>query len=262
MMTLHRAHDAGSFSGCDEHADLELLEEVRAGNTGAYGVLYERHVAAAYRLARQLARCQDDRDELVSVAFAKVLDTVLNTGATPSAFRAYLLTALRHVAYDDTRRRKRIEFVEDIVELSDIRPETLAVAFPDTVTAELDRSLAGRAFAALPERWSTVLFHTVIAGVRPEHVAPLVGLTPNGVSALAYRAREGLRQRYLHFHLAVSAEQHHRDTERLAAWVRNGLSQREKVRVDAHLTVCAVCRDFAAELTEINSALKKANSPR
>jgi anti-sigma factor RsiW len=61
--------------------------------------------------------------------------------------------------------------------------------------------------------------------------------------------------RYLECHPAVTGEQDHRTTERLAAWVRNGLSPREKARVDTHLTVCAVCRDFAAELAEINSAL-------
>jgi len=39
-----------------------------------------------------------------------------------------------------------------------------------------------------------VLWHTEIEGARPAEVAALLGLTANGVAALAYRAPEGLRQ--------------------------------------------------------------------
>ena len=257
----HRAHVARSSPVRDDRTDADVLEEVRGGNTAAYGVLYLRHVDAANRLARQFARCQDDRDELVSVAFANVLDAVLGRGVVPSAFRAYLLTTLRHAACDETRRARRIEFVGDIVEASKVRPETIAVAFPDTVTAEFERSVVSNAFAALPDRWSTVLSYTVLAGISPDHVAPLMGLTPNGVSALAYRARERLRQLYLQLHLTVTAEQHHLFTERLSAWVRNKMPQPEKARVERHLALCVVCRDLAAELAEVNSALRKPGSP-
>ena len=34
-------------------SDAELIDSVRGGNTAAYGSLYERHVGAAYNLARQ-----------------------------------------------------------------------------------------------------------------------------------------------------------------------------------------------------------------
>ena len=177
-------------------SDAELIESVRGGTIDAYGQLYERHVAAAYNLARQLARSQAEADDLVSEAFAKVLDTLRAGRGPDSAFRAYLLTALRHTAYDKTRRDKKVDLTED---MTDVAPP---VAFSDTAVAGLERSLAARAFAALPERWQMVLWHTEIEGQSPAEVAPLLGLTANGVSALAYRAREGLKQQYLQMHLA------------------------------------------------------------
>ena len=42
-----------------------------------------------------------------------------------------------------------------------------------------------------------VLWHTEVEGQRPAEVAPLLGMSPNSVSALAYRAREGLRQAFV-----------------------------------------------------------------
>src|SRR5882724_1695374 len=97
-----------------EPSDADLIESVRNGVISAYGSLYERHVRAAYNLARQLARSPAEADDLVAEAFAKVLDT-LRAGRGPDlAFRAYLLTALRHTAYDKTRRDRKIELADDV----------------------------------------------------------------------------------------------------------------------------------------------------
>jgi hypothetical protein len=95
-------------------SDSELIQAVRAGRIASFGALYERHVAAAHNLARQLARSAVEADDLVSEAFARVLD-VLRAGRGPdSAFRAYLLTTLRHIAYDKTRSERKLELADDV----------------------------------------------------------------------------------------------------------------------------------------------------
>ncbi|SEQ72256.1 sigma-70 family RNA polymerase sigma factor [Lentzea albida] len=232
-------------------SDAELIESVRGGTIDAYGKLYERHVSAAYNLARQLARSQAEADDLVSEAFAKVLDTLRAGRGPDSAFRAYLLTALRHTAYDKTRRDKKVDLTED---MTDVAPP---VAFSDTAVAGLEKSMAARAFAALPERWQMVLWHTEIEGQSPAEVAPLLGLTANGVSALAYRAREGLKQQYLQMHLAdTEAERCKATVDRLGAWTRAGLSKREATQVETHLDECGRCRALAAELADVNGSLR------
>ena len=238
-------------------SDSELIEAVRSGQTEAFGSLYERHVSAAYNLARQLARSRAEADDLVSEAFARVLDTLRAGRGPDAAFRAYLLTALRHVAYDKTRRDRRVELTDDVTAVSGVSTEKISEPFRDTAVAGLERSLAAKAFARLPERWQAVLWHTEIEGQSPAEVAPLLGLTANGVSALAYRAREGLRQAYLQVHLAEStAERCRATTEKLGAWTRDGLSKRETAQVEAHLDECERCRALAAELADVNGGLR------
>ncbi|SER83002.1 sigma-70 family RNA polymerase sigma factor [Actinokineospora terrae] len=245
------------MSEFDGPSDAELIDAVRSGNAAAYGPLYERHSGAARNLARQLARSQAEADDLVSEAFAKVLETLRQGRGPDAAFRAYLLTALRHTAYDKTRRDRKVEFSDDVSQVSGINQDQVSVPFSDTAIAGLERSLAARAFRKLPERWQAVLWHTEIEGQSPAEVAPLLGLTPNGVSALAYRAREGLKQAYLQVHLAEAGDQRCRATaERLGAWVRGGLSKREKAQVEAHLDECDRCRALAAELADVNSGLR------
>lgn len=235
-------------------SDADLINAVRGGTVSAYGSLYERHVASAYNLARQLSRSPAEADDLVSEAFAKVLDTLRAGRGPDSSFRAYLLTALRHTAYDKTRRDRKVELSDDVEAAGGA---ALAQPFSDTAVAGLERSLAARAFARLPERWQAVLWHTEIEAQSPAEVAPILGLTPNGVSALAYRAREGLRQAYLQVHLAETVDSRCRAAaEKLGAWTRGGLAKREKAQVDAHLDGCARCRALAAELADVNGAMR------
>ncbi|TNC20836.1 sigma-70 family RNA polymerase sigma factor [Amycolatopsis alkalitolerans] len=249
----------------DDKSDAELIAAVRSGNLAAYGTLYERHVGAAYNLARQLARSKAESDDLVSDAFAKVLDTLRAGKGPDTAFRAYLLTALRHTAYDKTRKDKRLDLNDDMTTLSGAggaATEALTVPFSDTAVAGLERTMAAKAYARLPERWQAVLWHTEIEGQTPAEVAPLLGLTPNGVSALAYRAREGLRQAYLQVHLAETSTERCRATaDRLGAWTRDGLSKRERAQVETHLDECDRCRALAAELADVNGALRAVVAP-
>jgi hypothetical protein len=122
--------------------------------------------------------------------------------------------------------------------------------------------MIARAFASLPERWQAVLWHTEIEGARPADVAPLLGLTANSVAALAYRAREGLRQAYLQMHLSGAVRDECRPVAaKLGAYVRGGLAKRDAAVVGAHLDLCAECRRVFAELGDVNVALKGIVAP-
>ena len=243
-------------------SDAELIADVRTGQIASYGTLYERHSGAAHNLARQLARSSSEADDLVSEAFAKVLDTLRGGKGPDTAFRAYLLTALRHTAYDRTRKERRVDLNEDMSDAGGAVGEALTVPFSDTAVAGLERTMAAKAFARLPERWQAVLWHTEIEQQSPAEVAPLLGLTANGVSALAYRAREGLRQAYLQVHLQENAEERCRAcAERLGAWTRDGLSKRERSQVESHLDECEACRGLAAELADVNGGLRAIIAP-
>lgn len=197
-----------------ELSDVELIELVRAGEIAAYGQLYERHVPAAYNLARQLCRSGAEADDLVSETFAKVLDTLLDGRGPTRAFRAYLLTALRHTAYDRTKAARKVQLVED-VQLVPAREPTAPVE--DAAVDAAERTLAAKAFARLPENWRKVLWLTQIQGRTAAETAPLLGLTPNAVAALSYRARAGLRMEYLNAHLAEVSDE--RCRPRPPGWV-------------------------------------------
>lgn len=254
-------------SADDLRSDAELIARLRGrgadrDSTDAFATLYGRHQQAARALARQLARSPADADDLVAGAFTRMLE-ILRAGRGPTeAFRAYLLTSVRHLAYDRSRAERRLDLTDDIADVASIRgvdPDGTIVPFTDPALAGLERTFAARAFATLPERWQAVLWHLEVEGDSPADIAPLFGLTANAVSALGYRAREGLRQAYLQEHLASGSgrwDRRHRETgEKLGAYTRGGLARREAQRVEAHLAECGECRALADELRDVNAGM-------
>ena len=230
-------------------SDAELISGVRGGDVSAYGDLFARHRDSATRLARQLVSAPD-ADDLVSEAFAKVLNVLLSGGGPDVAFRAYLLTAVRRLHVDKIRATTRATPTDDLTPYETAEPAT------DTVIAGFEGGAAAKAFASLPERWQLVLWHLEVEGQKPADVAPLLGMSPNSVSALAYRAREGLRQAYLQMHTADLVDPDCQWTHaKLGAYVRKGLARRDVQKVEHHLDGCRKCTAMYLELDEVNSSL-------
>jgi RNA polymerase sigma factor (sigma-70 family) len=247
---------AADLEGPTAPSDAELIHAVRAGDRHAYGVLYERHLAAARAHARQLTRSSADADDLVSEGFAKVF-AVLRAGHGPDrAFRAYLLTTLRNGLYQRMRQDRRLQLSDDMAQ------HDPGIPWSDPVEAELNSSLAARAFSTLPERWQTVLWQSEVERHSTAEIAERLGLRPNAVAALAYRAREGLRQAYLQAHLTEYPDESCRPTvHRLGGWTRGRLSRADAALVQAHLDGCDPCRKLAAELADVNSGIRGLFAP-
>jgi RNA polymerase sigma factor (sigma-70 family) len=238
-----------------ERSDAELIALVRGGDVDAYGVLFERHRTSAIRLARTLTSA-GDADDLASDAFSSVLRVLLNGGGPDVAFRPYLLTAVRRRHIDSIRARKRVQTTDEIDRFESGEPSA------DPVVSEFENEAAANAFRSLPERWQLVLWHMEVEDQKPAEIGVLLGMSANSISALAYRAREGLKQAYLQNHLADTADTECQwVTERLGAHVRKGLSKRDATKVDDHLDRCDRCSTLYLELVDVNSNLRGVIAP-
>ncbi|ODA91236.1 hypothetical protein ATY41_00600 [Leifsonia xyli subsp. xyli] len=93
--------------------------------------------------------------------------------------------------------------------------------------------------------------------MKPAAVAPLLRMSASAVAALAYRAREGLRQAWVQAHIASSPEDSECRwaTDRLGAYARNGLGKRDTAKIESHLADCARCAIVAEEAKDAGSRL-------
>ncbi|MDN4641449.1 sigma-70 family RNA polymerase sigma factor [Agreia sp. PsM10] len=228
-------------------SDNELVVATREGDRSAYAELWRRHSRAAISVARSYTSF--DADDVVAEAFANIYTTIGRGGGPTGGFRPYLFTTVRNVAAQWGRAANTLN-VEDIETIGDMSNEA------DTLD-RLEKSLAATAFRSLPNSWQEVLWYSEVESLTPRQIAPLLGLSPNSVSALAMRAREGLRVAWVKAHLSsASADPECSWTiERLPAWSRGGVTQRTKTRIDAHLESCVDCRAAADEAEHMNGRL-------
>lgn len=231
-------------------SDDELVLATRAGDSRAYGVLWDRHAPAAKRAARAITNSIDPED-LVSEAFAKTFSAIRNGGGPTDAFRPYLFAAVRSAAATWGGKQKDIplEYIDDLpVDDSE-----------DSLDLLSDKSLLSTAFKDLPERWRTLLWYLEVEGMKPREIAPLMGMTPNAVSVLAARAREGFKIAWLHAHIKEPGrdEECRWACERIVAQERKRhVPRADRARFDAHLDGCRRCTMASAEVAQASSKLR------
>ena len=236
-------------SGPGAASDVLLLERAQSGDSHAFAELWRRHHHSAALVARQYTS-SIDADDLVSEAYARIYQRVLAGGGPTGAFRPYLYTTIRNLAssWGGSQREVTVDGIDDFADLQ---------TSDDAVDRALDRALTARAFRSLPERWQSVLWYTEIEGMDPHEVAPLLGLTANGVAALAYRAREGLRVAWLQAHVSdvVPGGDCEWSLARLGGHARRGLRVRDEARLTRHLADCARCAIVSEEVDVVGSRL-------
>lgn len=246
-MTMLRSRHAQTAS------DVILVEQTRNGDMDAYGELWRRHAEAGTRLARSFASGHDP-DDLVAESFAKILKTIKAGGGPSDAFRSYLFTTIKNTNVDWQRASR----AQQLADTHDVVDERADAAF-----AALEHSYGLDAFATLPSHWREVLWYTEVEGISPREAAPYLGLSPNSVSALAYRAREGLRQAWIQAQINAEVEgsEHRWCLERLGAYARKGLSRRDRHLMEEHLDQCVPCSTLAGDAKQIGSRIAAVLAP-
>lgn len=241
----------------DPRNDAELISAARLGDPSAFGILYARHAPAVTSMARYYARDNFTADDLVSEAFERTMSVLRGGGGPDVSFRAYIYTVVRRLAYEQTDKAAKTHVTDDFS----------AFEMPDEVVDPAVSSFEGRvvtgAFATLPERWQAVLWYIEVEGMSPPEVAPLLGLTANGVSALAYRAREGLRQAYLQLHVTSTPAKPDCEPYRgkLGSYSRDDVSARDKTKIENHLSTCDECTAIVAELQDVGHGMRVIIAP-
>jgi RNA polymerase sigma factor (sigma-70 family) len=240
--------------GADQAADGELARRAGTGDASAFGELYRRHRSAAVFVARKWTRSPSECEDTVAEAFARVFAAIGRLDER--RFRPYLLTTVRNVAKDRLRRQRRPELCQAV-------PEVISLdAAEDRALSQLEQRLLSDALAGLPARWRTVLWLTEVEGLTPAAAAPELGMSPNAVAALAYRARKRLRQTYLQAHLRQpDADACRPIVGLLSGYVRRAVADPDRHAVDTHLAECGACRRRLIELSEVNATFRTALWP-
>lgn len=179
----------------EQVSDADLIERLRQGDRDATVELWTRHYPAVLLAAKRVTRQPRDAEEIASDAFSGMLSATASGAGPTTSVRAYLVTSVRNLAASRARRSSASEVITDDIAVFD-RPTR------DTTAHMSELELVRVAFAALPRRWQIVLWRTAVDRDTNIDVGQAMDLSPNGVAALAKRARRGFRLSYLRAHLS------------------------------------------------------------
>ncbi|SDB96435.1 RNA polymerase sigma factor, sigma-70 family [Sanguibacter gelidistatuariae] len=241
-----RSHAVSLAAGENDLGDEGLIEESRAGSTAAFEELWRRHSAAGRRVAARFTQASDP-DDLVQEAYLRIYSAIQKGKGPDAAFRPYLYQTIRNIAI--TWAGKPAE--QSITVLAELSDGT------DMSGTVLENSVTAKAFRNLPERWQSVLWYSEVEGLEPAEIAPLLGIKASAVSALAYRAREGLRKEWLQVHVNSAAVPPECTwaAERMGDFNRGGLRGAAKSRFEEHVRGCSRCMVLVDEVDEVSRKL-------
>jgi RNA polymerase sigma-70 factor (ECF subfamily) len=174
--------------------DEDLIAHVVAGNTSAFGLLYDRHSDAAYSLAYRMMGQRQDAEDLVQEAFIKVWRGAASCRVERGSVRTWILSIVRNQGIDQIRSRAHRRRTQDKVEASAPRfqpSEAFAEAWRNFRQEQLHEVLQ-----ALPPDQSKIVKLVYFSGHTHAEVAGLLNIPLGTVKG---RMRLGMKKLEGHF---------------------------------------------------------------
>jgi RNA polymerase sigma factor (sigma-70 family) len=230
----------------DHVTDISLVARTQQGDAGAFEILWERHRRAGFLVAIGYTS-RAEAEDLVAEAFTRTYSAILTGGGPSDSFRGYLFSAIRRLAYTTNHRNSRN------LPIDDFEPAETTESAESIAMRQLEKDVVVRAFRSLPPRWQEVLWLSVVEGTSHSEIAQRLELTPNAIDQLAFRAREGLREKWVQEHVSSGSS----DTtcrwvaSQAGAAARGNLSKRDSARLQAHVEACRRCADVINEAERI-----------
>jgi len=176
--------------------DVELLGRIASGDVDAVAELYDRHASMLLGLALRIVRDRAEAEDVIHDAFVAVGDRAGQYVVERGAVGAWLVTLVRNLSIDRTRRRDRRGAIARDVLAHD--PEARAAATPATPEAEVAsaraRERVRKALARLPDVQRTTLEIAFYEGLTYAEIADREGVPIGTIKSRAARALQALRE--------------------------------------------------------------------
>ena len=175
-----------------EDAIARLVEQARAGATGARQLLYEQHVDRVFRTVRGMLRSDADAEDVTQDAMLTVLSSLHTYRPRPDVrFAAWVMAIAANTARRRFRRRR-----PELTETGDL-PDIPAFGFDPAEALDRDRQRRALlvALAELPDREREVITLRYGADLNASEIGAAVGAGSAAIRKMLERTRVRLGAR-------------------------------------------------------------------
>jgi RNA polymerase sigma-70 factor, ECF subfamily len=174
----------------DDTAIERLVQEARAGDAWAFGLLFDHYHLPVYRYIASRVHRPSDAEDLTQLVFVKALEALPRYEARGIPFGGWLFRLARNAVIDHMRTR------HDHLDLEAATQQPGREAGPDEVTVarqELDEVAA--AMAALTDEQRDAIALRFFAGLSAREAAHVMGKQEGTIRGLQFRAIAALRRK-------------------------------------------------------------------
>ena len=173
----------------DDATIERLVAEAQAGDSWAFGMIFDHFHEAVYRYIASRVQRPSDAEDLTQHVFVKALEALPRYESRGIPFGGWLFRLARNAVIDHIRTR------HDHAELDSIAGWTHGDAGPDEIAAvrqELDA--VGAALAGLTDEQREAIALRFFAGLSAREAAEAMGKHEGTVRGLQFRAIASLRR--------------------------------------------------------------------
>lgn len=180
--------------------DLELVNDVRAGNRRAYTELMRRYQDKVYWVARRMVGNHADADDIVQEAFVKAF---LNLGdfRGDAGFYTWLYRIAVNLSLNALRKRHVVNYLRESEIAQKVFPPAAEDPHRDLEAKDLESRL-DRAVSRLPDKQRAVFVMRYYEGMSYDEIASVLKTSVGGLKANYFHALRKV-QRYLNDALTV-----------------------------------------------------------
>lgn len=235
--------------------DRELVAAVQAGDSSAYGELFERYQQKIYSFTYGILGNADDARDVTQDAFVRVFEALPKKSPDEVEFAAYLYRAARNASYDVAKARGRFTSPEALETVE----ESTMDAHPERATLFAEQQdVVRRALSSLPEDYRAVLLLREVQEMSYAEIAEALDMPRNTAGVMIMRARLKFKEAFRMAH--VDAETLCAECQamlpKLSAYIDDELKPADRAKVETHLADCPLCRLALDEMRESSKSYR------
>lgn len=181
---------------CEPVSDSEIVDQVRAGETGLYELLMRRYNQRLFRVIRSVVLNETEAEDVLEEAWVRAYEH-LDQFAGRASFPTWVTRIAFHEALSRVRKNKRWAPLED--PQGEIMPGANRLqSSPETPEAQAMRGQLGRMLQsvvdALPETYRSVFVLREVEQLSTIETAECLGISEEAVKTRLHRSRAILRR--------------------------------------------------------------------
>jgi RNA polymerase sigma-70 factor (ECF subfamily) len=186
-----------------ERSDAELLTQIAAGDVRAVGELYDRYSATLFPIALRIVRDRTEAEDVLHDSFVAVNERAAQYAPERGSVIAWLVTLVRNLSIDRTRRRERRgSLARDVI----AHEPPASARDPERLTSEAsEREKIRRALSSLPEAQRQTLEVAFFEGLSYPEIAARENVPLGTIKSRAARALAALREALAKEGVAIEA---------------------------------------------------------